>query len=87
MLTKSQLKQIIKEAIANIEKGGYKEKTPARPVHSVQYRDPGTSPDDLLTQLFNIRTQAKGLEQYEVAGHIDKAIETLEIAISSGLER
>ena len=72
-ITKTKLKHIIKEV--------YKELTPARPVHTVGVEDPL---DDLLTELFNVRTRAKDLEQYEVAGRIDMAIDILETNISSG---
>ena len=77
-ITKLQLKKIIIEA--------YKELTPARPVHAVQYKDPA-EPAALLAELFNIRSRAKKIEQYEVAGHIDAAINALEISISSGSKR
>ena len=70
-ITKSKLKEFIKEAYES-----YKELTPARPVNPVQYREAGETLDDLLTEL----------EQYNVAGHIDEAINALEIAISSGSE-
>ena len=64
-LTKSKLKQIIKEHWE------------PPPVDSVAL-------DDLLRALFNARTQAKDLQQWDVAGHIDEAINLLEISISSG---
>ena len=80
-ITKSELRKIIKAAYES-----FKEPSPARPVHTVQYKERGGSLDELLTELFNIRTHAKNLEQYEVAGHIDTAINALEIAISSGSE-
>tara|TARA_R110001583_G_scaffold131764_1_gene283612 strand:+ start:366 stop:617 length:252 start_codon:yes stop_codon:yes gene_type:complete len=80
-ITKSKLKKLVKEAYES-----YKELTPARPVNPVQYKEVGETLDDLLTELFNIRTRAKKLEQYNVAGHIDEAINALEIAISSGSE-
>jgi len=40
--------------------------------------------DELLTVLFKVRTQAKSLEQWDVAGHVDEAINLLELSISSG---
>tara|TARA_R100000008_G_scaffold26446_1_gene14457 strand:+ start:3632 stop:4036 length:405 start_codon:yes stop_codon:yes gene_type:complete len=44
---------------------------------------PGNSLDDVLDQLFNLRSEHKAAEQYEVAGFIDEAIDKIERAISS----
>lgn len=43
----------------------------------------GSSLDEVLTQLFDLRKQHKAKQQWEVAGFIDEAIERLERAISS----
>lgn len=70
-LTKSKLKQIILEE--------FTENT-HRTLPSIPTVE---KLNDLLGQLFNIRTQAKNIQQYEVAGYIDRAINELEIVISS----
>ena len=91
-LTKPKLKQIIQEELSAIREdddsywGKYEdEEYPAAPWDEPEPAiGTGDSLDELLTELFNVRTRAKDLEQYEVAGRIDMAIDILETNISSG---
>ena len=94
-LTKSKLKQIVQEELSAIREdddsywGKYEdEEYPPAPWDEPEPTiGTGDSLDELLTELFNVRTHAKGLEQYEAASHIDMAIDILETSISSRPEK
>ena len=86
-ISKSRLKQIIKEELSFVldeidtDEDGIPDETELAVVDKGELS--GNSLDEVLTQLFDLRKQHKVKEQWEVAGFIDEAIESLERAISS----